>query len=146
MSAEAISTEFVTSCWKFHHLGIAVNEIQTALRIYNNLFGYRLLSGPFNDPLQAASVCFVGSDLGVNPVLELIAPLGNDSHVHSIIQKGAGAYHLCYEVPDLEQSIAAARIKGCIVVRNPAPAVAFDGRRVAWLYTPTRHLLEILEA
>lgn len=145
MSEGVVPKDSAAGYWKFHHLGIAVHEIHSALQTYKSLFGYRLLSGPFDDPLQAASICFVGSESGVNPMLELIAPLGGDSHVHSILQKGAGAYHLCYEVPDLEHTMEAARVEGCVVVRNPAPAVAFDGRRVAWLYTPTRHLLEILE-
>jgi methylmalonyl-CoA/ethylmalonyl-CoA epimerase len=31
------------------------------------------------------------------------------------------------------------------MVSDPMPAVAFGGRRIAWLYTPTRQLLELVE-
>jgi methylmalonyl-CoA/ethylmalonyl-CoA epimerase len=34
----------------------------------------------------------------------------------------------------------------CIVVAKPVPAVAFQGRRIAWIYTPSRQLFEIVEA
>jgi hypothetical protein len=31
------------------------------------------------------------------------------------------------------------------VVKNPLPAVAFGGRRIAWVYTPEKLLVEYLE-
>jgi methylmalonyl-CoA/ethylmalonyl-CoA epimerase len=36
--------------------------------------------------------------------------------------------------------------KRCLLLGDPVPAVAFGGRRIAWLYTPTRQLVELLEA
>ena len=33
-----------------------------------------------------------------------------------------------------------------MVVSGPVPAVAFGGRQIAWLYTPTRQLFELVEA
>jgi len=35
---------------------------------------------------------------------------------------------------------------GAKVVREPLPAVAFDGRRVTFLYTRERELIEFVEA
>ena len=130
---------------KFHHLGVAVKDMNAGMRSYTDLFGYRLLSGPFDDPIQSASVCFMGTGREGDFVVELIAPLTEDSHVHSLLAKTSAAYHTCYEVTGMEQALADARAKGCLIVRQPAPAVAFDGRRIAWLFTPTRHLVEVLE-
>ncbi len=133
----------MSAAWKFHHLGVAVKDMQAGMRTYDELLGYRLLSGPFDDPIQSASVCFLGN--GGSFVIELIAPLGESSHVHSLLAKGNSAYHVCYEVPDIERTLEDAKGKGCLIVRAPAPAVAFEGRRIAWLFAPTRHLIEVLE-
>jgi hypothetical protein len=34
---------------------------------------------------------------------------------------------------------------GAVVTQKPVPALAFDGRRVAWIYTRDKLLLEYLE-
>ena len=46
---------------------------------------------------------------------------------------------------NLETALADARALGAIVTRQPMPAVAFDGRRIAWIYTKNRLLIEYLE-
>ena len=34
------------------HLGVAVADIEKALETYADLFGYKLLRGPYDDPTQ----------------------------------------------------------------------------------------------
>lgn len=130
---------------RFNHLGVAVSDIKKALTVYEDLFGYKLLSGPFDDPQQQATVCFIGTDEPAHVVFELVAPLNDDSHVARLLAKGGGAYHVCYEVDDIDAAVAALRAKGCLLVNRPTPAVAFEERRIAWLYTPTRQLMELVE-
>jgi methylmalonyl-CoA/ethylmalonyl-CoA epimerase len=130
---------------KFNHLGVAVAEIDSALESYETLFGYRLLSGPFEDPTQEATVAFVGTGEEHDVVIEIIAPLTEKSHVARILAKGVAAYHVCYEVEDIDAALAEFREKKCLVVRDPVPAVAYGGRRIAWFYTPTKQLTELVE-
>ena len=59
--------------------------------------------------------------------------------------KRQGLHHLCYEVNDLEAELETARSHGGIVVRKPVPAVAFGGRRIAWVFTRYKLLVEFLE-
>ena len=33
-----------------------------------------------------------------------------------------------------------------MIVSKPVPAVAFQGRRIAWIYTSSRQLFELVEA
>jgi methylmalonyl-CoA/ethylmalonyl-CoA epimerase len=54
-------------------------------------------------------------------------------------------HHLCYEIEDLENQLALSRAQGGLVVKPPLPAVAFAGRRIAWVYTRNKLLLEYLE-
>ena len=86
----------------FHHLGVAVPDLDDAITTYESIFGYSLTAGPFADPAQQACVCFLQPERSGDPVIEAIAPLGDDSHVQRLIDKGAGAYHACYETNDLD--------------------------------------------
>jgi methylmalonyl-CoA/ethylmalonyl-CoA epimerase len=130
---------------KFRHLGVAVEKLEDALEFYDAILGYKLLSGPFSDPIQRVSVCFLGTDNPGDAVIELIAPLTEDSPVKGVLSRGGGAYHMCFETSKLDESLADVVAKGCMLVRKPVPAVAFGGRRIAWVFTRTRQLIELLE-
>jgi len=133
--------------FKLLHVGVAVPEIEPATRTLEALFGYKVVSGPFDDPIQKVTVNFLTQSGGERePEIELIAPLTPDSPIRSMLNKtGGGAYHLCFETNDLERALVHMRSQGCIVVSGPAPAVAFGGRRIAWFYTSTRQVFELVE-
>jgi len=65
--------------------------------------------------------------------------------VRATLKKGASAYHMCYEVPDIDAAIAHLSENECLTVSAPVPAVAFDQRRIAWLLTPSFQLIELIE-
>jgi methylmalonyl-CoA/ethylmalonyl-CoA epimerase len=131
---------------RFHHLGIAVASLDPAIELYRKLFGYRVISEVFQDPIQRVSVCFLDrGEVGEAP-LELIAPLDGDSPVKGVLIKGGGAYHICFVTTDIEGTLAAAAGQGCLLVSPPVPAIAFEGRRIAWFFTPTKQLVELVEA
>jgi len=72
--------------------------------VFENQFGYKLICGHFDDPIQKVSVCFMNRG-SCDTVIELVATLGPDSPVNRTLPKGGGAYHICYEVPDLSPAI-----------------------------------------
>jgi methylmalonyl-CoA/ethylmalonyl-CoA epimerase len=130
--------------FRFHHLGIAVADLPGAIPVFQALFGYQTVSGPFDDPVQKVSVCFLSRGSG-DVDLELVAPLGAGSPIDRILRQGGGAYHVCYEVPDIRQAIAHLNANKCVTLSAPVQAVAFDRRMIAWLWTPTRQLIELVE-
>ena len=81
-------------------------------------------------------------------IYELVAPLAGAprSPIDRVLEKGNTSYHVCYETPDLEATLARFVAEGALIVSDPVAAVAFEGRRIAWLLLPMRHLLELLEA
>lgn len=132
---------------RLSHVGVAVPQLGPATASLEAIFGYRVVSGPFDDPIQRVSVNFLTTSPVDQVEIELVAPLTDDSPVRAMLDKnGGGAYHLCFETADLEGTLAHAKRHGCMIVSAPAPAVAFDGRRIAWIYTATRQLFELVEA
>lgn len=133
--------------FKLRHVGVAVPSLGPATETLSTLFGYRVVSGPFDDPIQKVSVNFLTQSAGDIAEIELIAPLSEDSPIKSMLAKGnGGAYHLCFETSDIERALIHAKNNGCMIVSQPVPAVAFNGRRIAWIYTPSRQLFELVEA
>ena len=135
----------MTPRWVFHHIGVAVSALAPAIAVNEQVFGLRLVSGPFEDPLQNVAVCFLSNRRDEVPLVELVAPLGERSPIASYLARGVGAYHICYEVDDLAETLSYVRARRCIILSGPTPAVAFGGRRIAWVFPPTRQLTEILE-
>ena len=132
--------------FKYHHVGVAVRNLEESVSAYKKLFGYELTSGPFDDPIQHVSVCFLSRGEG-DPVLELVAPLGPNSPVDRTLKRGGGTYHICYEVPNINQAIEHLVANGSTLLSGPVPAVAFDMRPIAWLLTDEAYLLvELVEA
>jgi methylmalonyl-CoA/ethylmalonyl-CoA epimerase len=133
--------------FKLRHVGVAVPKLGPTTDALEALFGYKVVSGPFDDPIQKVSVNFLAKSDNDVAEIELIAPLSEDSPITSMLAKGGGAaYHLCFETSDIEQAVAHAKNNGCIIVSPPVPAVAFNGRRIAWIYTRSRQLFELVEA
>jgi methylmalonyl-CoA/ethylmalonyl-CoA epimerase len=133
--------------FKLRHVGVAVPSLGPATETLATLFGYRVVSGPFDDPIQKVSVNFLTASDKDATEIELIAPLSEDSPITSMLAKnGGGAYHLCFETSDIDQALVHAKNNGCMIVSPAVPAVAFGGRRIAWIYTRSRQLFELVEA
>lgn len=123
----------------FHHVGIVVESIDAAIGAWGR-FGY-WADVRVSDPIQKADIVLLSHR--ANPTIELIAPQTPDSPAFTWIKRiKAGPYHTCFEVEGLEDAIAAC---GNRVVMAPVPAVAFDNRRVAFLWSKETGLYELLE-
>lgn len=133
------------SGFTLHHVGVAVPDLEQAAAFYVAAFGFRVVSGPIEDPIQKVKAYFLAEAERDLAHLELISPLDEDSPVNRYLSKGIGAYHVCYEVGEIAKALAELRGKGCLVISKPVPAVAYAGRKIAWCFTPTNQLLELLE-
>ncbi len=129
---------------RLHHVGIVVGSIDEAQSYYEDQFGMSLLLGKTHDPAQDVYVAFLQSETAAS-YIELIEPASPKSPVTKALERGGGLNHLCYAVKDLDAAIKF--FTGCraIVIRRPVPAVAFANRRIAFLYTSARELIELVE-
>jgi methylmalonyl-CoA/ethylmalonyl-CoA epimerase len=128
-----------------HHLCCVVPSISTVADSFAASISASWDGQIIHDPLQRVRVSFFKPADPRNPVYELVEPAGDDSPVTNFLKKGGGLHHVCYEIDDLELGLKEAREAGFIVVSPPKPAVAFGGRRIAWICSKNRLLIELLE-
>jgi methylmalonyl-CoA/ethylmalonyl-CoA epimerase len=129
-----------------HHLGFVVSSISAAAEDFAVSISARWDGEIIFDPIQKVRVSFFYPADTRNPVFELVEPASEGSPVSNFLKKkGGGLHHVCYEVDDLESGLRAARDAGLAIAADPAPAVAFDGRRIAWVTSKRRLLVELLE-
>jgi methylmalonyl-CoA/ethylmalonyl-CoA epimerase len=129
---------------RFHHIGYAVKDIRSYLDDFLiPLFSPASVSHPVPDPVQQVTVCFAEMQGGT--VIELVEPLGKNPLNSVIGTSRGGLYHLCYEVDDIDIALERFRSKRCLPLGKPIPATAFDGRRIVFLLTPQRDLIELVE-
>ena len=129
---------------RLHHMGFVVADIARAMPKFVHSMAAEWDGQVFDDPLQKAKVAFMTTRPN-DPRIELVQPVGESSPVQRFLQQGGGMHHLCYEVADLEAEMAAFRSRGAVIASRPKPAVAFGGRRVAWVITSEKLLVELLE-
>lgn len=128
---------------KVHHVGYAVSAVEIARTEFEAL-GWTVISAVTDDVERKVRIQFM--QLG-NAVIELVAPMTDDSPICKILQKGSGTpYHICYEVDSLELAEAELKAKKFIVFRKPLSAPAIDGRRVEWFYAKNSGILELVES
>jgi methylmalonyl-CoA/ethylmalonyl-CoA epimerase len=116
---------------KLHHVGVVVRSVKESGAVYAEQLGMCALGPAVHDPVQRVIVQFWAQE-GCTPI-ELIEPVGDDSPVASLLSKGGGLAHLCYEVDDLEETLNDVRQNGGIVISGPVPATAFHECRIAFV-------------
>ena len=130
---------------KLHHLGFVVPDVAAGAEGFIRSLAASWDGQIFQDPLQKVKVTFLATGPG-DALIELVQPDAADSPVTRFLrEKGGGFHHVCYEVAGLEQQMAEMKSRGALIARRPHPAVAFQGRRIAWMLTAQKMLVELLE-
>jgi methylmalonyl-CoA/ethylmalonyl-CoA epimerase len=128
-----------------HHIGYVVPSIAAVAARFAKSVAATWDERIIHDPLQKVFVSFLTPAGESTAQVELVEPSGKDSPVVAFLNRGGGLHHLCYEVDNLDLHLQQMRAHGSVPARLPMPAVAFDGRRIAWMLTPDGLLLEFLE-
>ncbi len=129
---------------KLHHVGIVVGDLASHGQRYAEVLGSVACTPVIHDPIQKVYVQFWKDPLGA--LIELIAPASEDSPVWRDSQRGGGLNHLCYETEDIDRQIELALTQGGMLTREVSPAVAFGGRRIAFVYFLEVGLIEFVES
>ena len=127
---------------KVDHLGIAVRDLDAAVRAYRAL-GFEVES-VHDVPTEKVRAAFlpVGESM-----LELLEPTAADSAIGRFLQKRSGLHHVCLLVADIEAALAELKAAGVeLIDERPRPGAG--GSRVAFLHPRAGAgvLLELKEA
>lgn len=114
---------------KMHHIGLAVENIESALEYLASVADIEKVSDIVYDSEQNAKLCMVTVKAGTD--IELIS----GEVVAKIVKKGQHLYHVCWETADIERELQLMTEKGGMVVSAPKPAILFDNKRVAFVMT-----------
>ncbi len=112
------------------HVGVAVEDIETALALYRDTFGMPLVH---RERVMEQGVDAALLDVGEGHV-ELLAPLGPDTAVGKFIaRRGTGLHHVAYRVPDVEETLERLSSAGLRLI-DEQPRIGIRGSRVAFLH------------
>jgi methylmalonyl-CoA/ethylmalonyl-CoA epimerase len=130
--------------FRFDHLGLVCRDFSATRTSVGGIHGIDAWSEVFQDPIQKVEVQFGLSSHA--PVIELIRPLGIDSPIAQVLDRKANVLnHLAYRVAAMDEAIEHCRALGYFVISPPAPAVAFGGNLICFLYTPDDFIIELIE-
>jgi len=115
---------------KLEHIGIAVKDIESHLRIWRDLLGFRLKMIS-EEPEQRVRVAML--DVG-GVTLELLEPTDGDSAIHKFIEKrGEGLHHLSFEVEDIENSLKELKSRGVRLI-DEVPRKGAHAAKIAFVH------------
>jgi methylmalonyl-CoA epimerase len=113
-----------------HHIGIAVDDLDAAVLVYEELFGARLehRERVADQGVEAASLRAGESRI------ELLCPLGPETPVGRFLAKrGPGMHHVAFEVDDVGEELARLRADGAQLI-DEAPRRGLFGLQVAFVH------------
>jgi len=125
------------------HVGVAVDDIDGALGIYEGTFGMPMVHRETVDE-QGVEAALL--DVGDGHI-ELLRPLGPDTPVGRFMERnGAGLHHVAYRVSDIDATLAKLAEEGVEMIDSTA-RVGIRGSRVAFVNPRStgRVLTELVE-
>jgi methylmalonyl-CoA epimerase len=118
---------------RIDHIGIAVEDIDAALALYERDYDMTLVH---RETVSEQGVEAVLLDVGENHI-ELLAPTGPDTPVGKFLaKKGPGMHHVAYQVDDIESALAALKDAGLRLI-DETPRTGIRNSRVAFLHPAT---------
>src|SRR5947207_16005158 len=115
---------------RIDHIGVAVNDLDAAIELYNEKFDMREQR---RETVEEQDVEAVLLEIGEGHV-ELIRPLSEDSSVAKWLEKnGPGMHHVAYQTDDIDSTLDAVREAGLRLI-DEQPRVGIGGARVAFLH------------
>ena len=118
-----------------HHVAFAVEDLDAAVETYRSLFGAEV---EVRGRLEQQGVEAVYLRLGTGRV-ELVAPLGADTHVGRFLaSRGPGMHHVGIAVDDVAAAVGELAAYGVEVI-DPEPRPGLGGHLVSFVHPHSLH-------
>ncbi len=128
---------------RIDHIGIAVQNIQEALTLYQDALGVKLerVESEEGGRTDVAFLPVGGSDV------ELVEPKDTDSGLAKYLAKrGEGIHHICFEVDDIDEALARLKAHGAQLI-DETPRTNARGQKYAFVHPKSTHgvLIELYQ-
>jgi methylmalonyl-CoA/ethylmalonyl-CoA epimerase len=113
------------------HLGLAVKDLDAAIRLYEEVFGLMVARRWVAEADRMEAASFRIGEMEI----ELMQPLEEDSPIGRFIaRRGEGIHHIAYRVDDVADALHRARTAGVQAI-DQEPRAGGDGRtRIGFLH------------
>jgi len=129
---------------KINHIGIAVNSIDDAVKLYTDVLGLKVQDiEVVEDQKVKTAIIPVGESK-----IELIESTDPEGTIAKFIEsRGEGMHHLAFEVSDIEDALGTVANKGLALI-DEKPRSGVENTRIAFLHPrgTGRVLMELVES
>ena len=125
------------------HIGIAVNSLSEATRVFTTLFGQ---SPEYCETVTVQNVNLALYAIGDSHI-ELVEPTTSNSPIGDYIKKRGGEiHHVCLEVDDIHQELARLKTAGMQLI-DETPRPGAEGTLIAFIHPRSTSgvLIELLQ-
>ncbi|MDP2916348.1 MAG: methylmalonyl-CoA epimerase [Dehalococcoidia bacterium] len=128
---------------KVKHIGIAVNNIDEAVKLYTDVLGLKVVA---TETLEEQKVKTAIIPVGESEI-ELLESTDPEGTIAKFIEKrGEGLHHIALGVDNIEEAIKTVKAKGIPLI-DEKPRKGVQNTRVAFLHPKgTKILLELVES
>jgi methylmalonyl-CoA/ethylmalonyl-CoA epimerase len=128
---------------KIDHIGIAVKDLEQAIRFYKEAFGI--------EPTLVYESEYTKAKIAFFPIgqtrIELIQPINPESVMGKFLEKkGEGIHHISFNVKDVDKSLSELEMKGIQLIDRKARKVR-ENEKVAFLNPKSTNgvLIELIQ-
>jgi methylmalonyl-CoA/ethylmalonyl-CoA epimerase len=115
---------------KIDHIAIVVPNIKEALGFWRDALGLDL-SHVEEVQEQESRIAFLPTG---QSEIELVEPTTDTSGIARYMNKrGPGMHHICFEVDDIQETVAQLKAKGVQLI-NEEPTIGAGGKKVAFIH------------
>ena len=128
---------------RIDHIGIAVNSIEEALKVYRDALGLEV-THVTDEVEQRVKVAFLPRG---DSEIELLEPYPGEGPVRKFMEKrGEGIHHVCFEVDDIEAALAQLAQQGVQLI-DETPRLNSRGQKIAFIHPKGAHgvLIELYQ-
>ena len=127
---------------KINHIGIAVNNIDEAVKLYTEVLGLKLTHVEVVEDQKAKTAIIPVGETKI----ELIQSTSPDGAIAKYIEKrGEGIHHIALEVDNIQDSLKTLSEKGVSLI-DEKPRKGIENTSIAFLHPrATKILLELVE-
>lgn len=128
---------------RIDHIGIATRSLESGIKQWEDVFGYKQLTEIVENTRQKVKVVFLVKKDSIT--IKLIEPTDKTSPIHTYASRGGGLHHLCFKCNNVEFELDVLMEKGLRVLSPPQPGEAFENEKIAFLFAKNGLNIELID-